>query len=402
VSVADKPADEDHQYGHGKMENVSALFETVLLLVTCGWIIWEAIARLISRSAHVEANVWSYVVVATAIVIDYSRSKALYRVAKKYDSQALEADALHFSSDIWSSLTVLAGLVFVSFGYQSFDALAAMGVAILVLFVSYRLGRRTIDALMDRVPADVAKRIDRAIRSVEGISEVRSTRVRMSGARVFVDTIVGIRRTLPFEQAHWIMDEIERAVHAAQPGSDVTVHAEPLKSQDETIMDSVRMVVIDKGLRPPHNLEVHQSGGRYFVDFDVEYSAGSNFVEAHAMASEIEEQIKKEIPAVERVTIHLEEFLPEEAVSDHATEDEPELYRSIEAFVRSDRGILGCKDITILKSGTRYHVALTCQIKSSATLAEVHQIISQVETRLYQNFPQVQRFMIHAEPMEGG
>lgn len=401
VSVADKPADEDHPYGHGKMENVSALFQTILLLVTCGWIIWEAAERLIAGSAHVEANVWSFVVVVVSIVVDYSRSTALSRVAKKHGSQALEADALHFSSDIWSSLTVLAGLIFVSFGYVSVDAMAAMGVAILVLFVSYRLGRRTIDALMDRVPADAAKKIDGAIRSVEGVEEIRSTRVRMSGARVFVDTTVGIRRTLPFERAHWIMDEIERAVVDVQRGADVTVHAEPLRTQDETIIDSIRMIVLNKNLRPPHNLEVHQSNGKYFVDFDIEYVKGNTFVEAHTMASEIEEQIRREIPAVDRVTIHLEEYLPVEGEPMHATEDEPELCASIEAAVRRDQRVLGCKDITVLIHASHHHVTLTCQLKSTTTLAEVHQIISQVETQLYQGFPQVQRFTIHAEPLAG-
>ncbi len=156
VTVSDRPPDEDHQYGHGKMENVSALFETILLLVTCGWIIWEAVTRLVTRTSHVEASAWAYVVVAISIAIDFTRSRALSRVAKKHHSQALEADALHFSSDIWSSLTVLAGLFCVSLGYSSVDSIAALAVALLVLFVSYRLGRRTIDALMSlNLPAGV-------------------------------------------------------------------------------------------------------------------------------------------------------------------------------------------------------------------------------------------------------
>jgi cation diffusion facilitator family transporter len=400
VSVSDRPADEEHQYGHGKMENVSALFETILLIVTCGWIIWEAIERLVTGSVHVEANVWSFVVIVIAIVVDYSRSKALLRVARKYRSQALEADALHFSSDIWSSLTVLAGLVFVSFGYPSFDALAALAVAILVLFVSYRLGRRTIDALMDRVPPEMTKNIDDVIRSVEGVEEIRSTRVRLSGAKMFVDTTVGIRRTLPFERAHRIMDEIEHAVVAAFTGADVTVHAEPMRRQDETVIDSIRMIVVNKGLRPPHNLEVHQSGGKYFIDFDLEYVKGNTFVEAHAIASEIEEEIRTEIPSVGNIAIHLEEYLPDQGESLHATEEEPELCRAIEDLVCSDPRILGCRDITVLRHAAHHHVSLACLLSSSMKLDEVHQIITQVETQLYQHFPRVQRFMIHAEPAE--
>ena len=399
VSVSDKPPDEEHQYGHGKMENVSALFETILLLVTCGWIIWEAVERLVMRSSHVEANVWSYGVIVVAIVIDFSRSRALSRVAKKYHSQALEADALHFSSDIWSSLTVLAGLVCVSLGYSSIDSVAALAVALLVLFVSYRLGRRTIDALMDRVPEGLARQVGESIRTVEGVEELRSMRVRGSGSRLFVDATVGVRRTMPFERAHRIMDDIEKAIHTVHSGADVTVHAEPMQGRDESVIDKVRMIVIEKGVGAPHNLEVHQSDGKYFIDFDVEYSKEKTFVEAHALAEEIEAQIRREIQSVEKVTIHLEEFLPNEGELMHATEEEKDLCLAIETLVLGDLRIRECTDITVLKHAPHLHVTLTCRLDSSKTLAEVHQIITQVESHLYQNFPQVRRFTLHAEPV---
>jgi cation diffusion facilitator family transporter len=399
VTVSDKPADQDHQYGHGKMENVSALFETILLLVTCGWIILEAVERLMKHTSHVEATVWSFLVIVVSIAVDFSRSRALSRVAKKYGSQALEADALHFSSDIWSSLTVLAGLLFVRFGFTSVDSVAAIGVALLVLFVSYRLGRRTIDALMDRVPSDLAERIERAARGVEGVEDVRSMRVRMSGSKVFVDAAVGIRRTVPFERAHRVMDDIEKAIHAVQPRADVTVHAEPYQGEDETIVDKVRMIVVNQGLRAPHNLEVHRSGGKYFIDFDVEYSRGNTFVEAHSLASDIEEQIRKEVLSVEKVTIHLEEYLADEGELSRAAAEERQLSQSIEKLVLKDKRILGCVDITVLKHASHDHVTLTCKVSSLTPLAEVHQIITHVETQLYQTFPQVRRFTIHAEPI---
>ncbi|MCX6133123.1 MAG: cation diffusion facilitator family transporter [Ignavibacteriales bacterium] len=399
VSVSDKPPDEDHQYGHGKMENVSAFFETILLLVTCGWIIWEAVERLTSNTVHVEANIWSFGVIVVSIVIDFSRSRALSQVAKKHHSQALEADALHFSSDIWSSLAVLAGLVCVSLGYSRIDSVAALAVAILVLFVSYRLGRRTIDALMDRVPEGLAQKVGESIKTAEGVEELRSMRVRGSGSRLFVDAIVGIRRTMPFDRAHRIMDDIEKAIHAVHPEADVTVHAEPMHGRDESMIDKVRMIVIEKGVGAPHNLEVHQSDGKYFIDFDVEYSKEKTFVEAHALAEEIEEQIRREIPSVQKVTIHLEEFLPDEGELTHATEEEKDLCLAIETLVLGDGRIRECTDITVLKHAPHLHVTLTCRLDSSKTLAEVHQIISQVESHLYQNFPQVRRFTIHAEPV---
>jgi cation diffusion facilitator family transporter len=400
VSVSDKPADEDHRYGHGKLENLSALFETVLLLITCGWIIWEAIHRLVAGTVHVEATVWSYAVIALAILVDASRSRALMRVAKKYNSQALEADALHFSSDIWSSLTVLAGLVFVSLGFPTVDSIAAIGVALLVLFVSYRLGRRTIDALMDRVPAGVAQKVEETIRSVDGVEEVRALRIRPSGAKVFIDTTVAIRRTTSFERAHRVMDEIEQAIYAVHPNADLIVHAEPFKSRDETIVDQVRMIVLNKGLRAPHNLEVHYSKGKHFIDFDVEYQEGKTFVDAHRLASEIEEQIRKEVPSVEKVTIHMEEYLAGEGDLTDATLAEHELCDKIRLLILHDTRVLGCTDLTVLKGGPSYQITLTCKIDRSKTLAEVHQIISELETQLYQQFTRVRRFTIHAEPAQ--
>jgi divalent metal cation (Fe/Co/Zn/Cd) transporter len=204
---------------------------------------------------------------------------------------------------------------------------------------------------------------------------------------------------MPFERAHLIMDEIERAIHAIQSTADATVHAEPFQGPDETIIDKVRMIVVNEGLRAPHNLEVHQSGSKYFIDFDVEYSEGSTFVEAHALALGIEEKIRNEIPSAEKVTIHLEEFLPVEGELTHATAEENDLCQAIETLVLSDRRIRGCSDIAVLKHASYLHVTLTCKLDSTKTLAEVHQIITQVEAQLYQNFPQVRRFMIHGEPV---
>ncbi len=162
---------------------------------------------------------------------------------------------------------------------------------------------------MDRVPEGLAEQIEEKIKGVNGVQEVRSLRVRMSGSKAFVDATVGLRRTMPFARAHQIVDDIERTIQAVHPQVDVTVHPEPMQTEDESILDRVRMIVTEKGLPPPHNLEVHRSGGGYFIDFDVEYKKGNTFVEAHAMASRIEEQIRKEIPSVEKVTIHLEEYL---------------------------------------------------------------------------------------------
>lgn len=398
VVVADKPPDEEHQYGHGKVENVSAFAETILLVFTCAWILFEAGKRLLSHEVHIEASVWAYAVMGVAIIVDLSRSRALTRIAKQHNSQALEADALHFSSDVWTSLVVVLGLVSVSLGYPMVDAVAAIVVAFLVLFVSYRLGRRTVDALMDRVPAGLYERVLDGIRRVEGVEEVRSVRLRPSGAKVFVDTTVAVRRTTPFERAHTIMDNVERTIHALHPHADVVVHAEPFESMDETIADKVRMIVLKKGLRAPHNLEVHNVDGKYFIDFDVEYQKGRTFVEAHDIASELERSIRSDVASVNKVTIHMEEYEADEGMLTNVTEEERTLCEAIQARVRSDDRVLRCSDLTLLKIGEAYNLTITCHIDKTKTLGEVHSILARTEADLYQHFSQLRRVTIHAEP----
>ena len=200
VRVSGRPADREHTYGHGKVENLSALFETLLLLVTCVWIIYEAIQRLFFEEVVVEVTIWAFLVMFVSIVIDFSRSRMLSRVAKKYDSQALEADALHFSTDIWSSSVVIAGLTLVVISdwlgipwLAKADAVAAMGVAGIVIWVSLQLGRRTVMALLDGVPASERDAVLRAVR-VPGVIEVRQVRVRRSGPEAFADVRLTVSR----------------------------------------------------------------------------------------------------------------------------------------------------------------------------------------------------------------
>lgn len=413
VTFADRPADEEHQYGHGKFENISALFETILLFITCGWIIYEALERFFTHSHHVEPSVWGFVVMGTSIIVDFSRSRALYKAARKHNSQALEADALHFSSDIWSSLTVIAGLFFVYIGYPEFDSLAALIVALLVLFVSYRLGRRTIDALMDRVPRETTTKIKQAIRSVEGVEELRNVRIRPTGTGVYVDAVVAIRRTVSFQQAHAIMDRVEEAVQAIQANADIVVHGEPFESSDESIADKIRMLVINKGLRPPHNLNVHtarpttreltplsDAQNEYHIDFDLEYPRGFSFSQAHDIASDIEQKIYKALPSVKKVTIHLEEHeaSPEHAgAAEDVTRKEADLTEKIRRAVERNKEISSCKEVTLLQ-GDELDAALTCSLPRNKTLDEVHHIISEVESSLYREFKILHRITIHAEP----
>jgi cation diffusion facilitator family transporter len=227
VRLSGRPADSTHLYGHGKIENLSALGETLLLLVTCVWIVWEAVHRLVSHESAVEVTVWSFVVMGSPIAIDLSRSRVLARAARKYNSQALEADALHFQTDVWSSAVVILGLVAVKAGLGDADAVAALGVSAIVIWVSLQLGRRTVDALMDKAPAGLEGKIAAAVAQVPGVYDCHNVRFRYSGAALFIDLHILVDGKQTLKQAHELTEIVERAIQAVAPDADITVHPEP-------------------------------------------------------------------------------------------------------------------------------------------------------------------------------
>ncbi|MDD5009605.1 MAG: cation diffusion facilitator family transporter [Syntrophorhabdaceae bacterium] len=235
VNKSSKPADSEHPYGHGKMENLSAFVETILLLVTCFWIVYAALQRIITGKIEIEVNVWSFAVIIVSIIVDASRSRMLYRAARKYSSQALEADALHFSTDIWSSAVVLLGLFCVklhewlqAYAFLHYaDTVAALIVGIIVIQVSAKLGMRTINALMDSAPTGAEKKIITMVEALPSILDCHNVRIRSAGYQSFIDLHVRINGDLTLREAHDLTEEIERCIKKIIPNSDITVHPEP-------------------------------------------------------------------------------------------------------------------------------------------------------------------------------
>jgi cation diffusion facilitator family transporter len=231
VRISDKPADKEHNYGHGKVENLSALVETILLLITCVWIIYEAINRLSTGSTHIEVTLWSYVVVIFSIVIDFNRSRMLYKVAKEHNSQALEADALHFSTDIWSSSVVLLGLILANFGIYWADSVAALAVAVIVLSVSYRLGKKAVDVLLDKAPSGTVDVVHEIIKHYPEIFEVHSLKARTAGADTFIKFNIHLDPLLTLSQTHELCDKLENEIHSRIPRCEIYIHSEPANAE---------------------------------------------------------------------------------------------------------------------------------------------------------------------------
>lgn len=405
VRVSGKPADADHLYGHGRVENFSALIETLLLLITCAWIIYEAVERLLFKTVHVEASVWAFAVMATSIAVDVTRSRALSQAAKKHRSQALEADALHFSTDIWSSIVVILGLILVKVGdltgqhdmFARADALAALGVALIVIWVSLQLGRRTVDVLMDRAPEGLARSIAAEACQVEGILSCDRVRVRTAGPIVFVDMVVKVPRTLPLEQAHRVTSAVEERVKHLVPYADVVVHVEPASSDQESVVEAIEAVAQRRGLSV-HDVRVHEVAGKHLATMHLEVDQNLSLGEAHAVASELEAEVRAEVPKLDGVDTHIEPIATEPTPGRCALEQRDVVRAAVENVVQELDDVHNCHAVTVREIDGKLFVSMHCVFDSGLPLTEAHRISSQIEGRLKEQFPRLERVVIHGEP----
>jgi cation diffusion facilitator family transporter len=409
VRVSDKPADREHTYGHGKVENFSALVETVLLFVTCAWIIYEAVVRIFFKSVEVDPSLWAFLIMAISIGVDISRSRMLAAAAKKHRSQALEADALHFSTDVWSSSVVILGLAFVWLGrhvvtrrallFEKADALAAIGVAFIVLFVSYRLGRRTIDVLLDRAPEGLPQRLGEAAAGVEGVLSVGQVRMRRSGPLFFVDMTVAVDRNLSFEQTHAIAEEVEARVQEIVPGADVVIHTDPKEVERETMARRIRAVAY-RNQMSIHNIALHASRGRVVVDLHLEVDDHLSLAQAHEMASHIEKDLREDMPEISEIYVHMESRGTGLGEGTDVTAREVELVESIKRIADEMVGPGSCHNVLVRRQGERRSVSLHCHFDKQMSIVQTHDVTTRVEEKLRERLPGLDRVLVHAEPKD--
>ena len=403
VRVSDKPADADHQYGHGKVENFSAFIETGLLLLTCVWIVWEAVRRLFIHHVHVEPTVAAFAVMAFAIAVDIWRSRALKRIAARYDSQALQADALHFSTDVYSSGVVLLGLALVAMGRKlgipgldQADAIAALFVAGVVMFVSSRLARQTVDALLDAAPAGVRASITAEAARIPGVLEVDRVRIRRAGNRYFADLSVGLARNLTFQRSEQITEAVTSAVNRVLPGSDVVVHSLARPGARENVFDRIRAVAARNNLNV-HDVSVQETDGRLHVEQHVELDENLKLKEAHEFVTEIEDEIRAEVPQITSILTHIESELATIEASDEMQRD-ARLQGKLKNVVKEFPEVLDMHDVIIRRVGDKTYLSCHCTMSDDLPLSRVHDVSTALETRLKQEEPRLFKVLIHPEP----
>ena len=398
VRISGKPADDEHHYGHGKVESVSALGETALLFLLSGVVIWEAVKRLVEHEPHVVvATNWAFAVMAASVGIDFFRARALTRVAEATQSQALEADALHFSSDLWSSLAVIGGLIGVSFGLWWADSVAALTVALLVCIAGWRLGRRTIETLTDTAP--VVANITDIVEKVAGVVAVDGVRARGVGDKTFIDLTVAVSRTLPLDRVSAIKSAVESALSRQMPGAEPNVTTDPVALDSESVLDRVMVIARNRALAV-HHVTVHNIQDRLAIALDLEVDGKLSLAAAHEIADGLEDAIAGELGTGVEVETHIEPLEPVDALGREAP---PERVHAVQTALAElavqDRALRNIHDVRVRETDDGEIVNFHCHVDPALSVLTVHEKVDALERALKLHSSLIKRVIGHAEPI---
>ncbi len=397
VTTAAKPADPDHQFGHGKIENLSALVETILLLITIVWIVYEAARRIILSEFEIITSPIVFAVVLFAIIIDYSRSRALYRVAKKYDSQALKADALHFSTDILSSSVVFIGLFLTRLGFPLGDPLGAIGVTIIVLIMVIKLGRETVDSLLDRAPSGLRGSIRSAVEDVKGVISCGRIRVRKSGPLTFIDAEIRADRRLHLEKAHQIGEQVKFNIEKVVGPADIMIHIDPETETYPLLVEKIRKESNQfEWIKSIHKIYAFEFENQVYVVFHIEIKAEESLGDAHQLVTSFENHLKQAFPNIKKLITHIEPF--KDVKNDQI---DPEFVKQrIHLLAQRIGSLQNFHDITLfpLAAGD-YHITLHCEADPSITIREIHKATTRLENEIREELPIFSQIVIHVEPL---
>jgi cation diffusion facilitator family transporter len=399
VRIADRPADDEHHYGHGKIESISALAETALLFGLSIYVVWEAGHRLLAAGGHaIEASIIAFVVMMGSVVVDFFRARALNRVAKETNSEALEADALHFSSDMWSSAAVLIGLGGVALGYPWMDSVAAIVVAVFICVAGWRLGKRTIDTLTDAAPSGVADRIREIVGAIPGVVRLERVRVRRVGPTSFIELIVGTSRTIPLDRVAALKGDIVRQVRTEIGGAEVSVTVDPLALDNETVAERVMVIARNRALAV-HHVTVHALSGTLSISLDLEVDGGLSLSEAHDIASGLEGAIKDEVGHDVEVDTHIEPLQVDELTGTNATSQRvAEITSALQEIADTNGFLKDVHEVRVRDTEEGEIVNFHCYTEPGASVHLVHDRVDELERGLRRRFRTIKRVIGHAEP----
>jgi cation diffusion facilitator family transporter len=397
VRVSDRPADEEHHYGHGKFESVSALGVIAMLYVLAGGILVESYSRLREGVPPPMVSAIPFIVLLLDIAVNFWRARALHRTAHDTKSQALAADALHFASDVLGSIAVMIGLALSGLGYAWGDAAAAIGVAVMIALLGLRLARSTVKTLLDRAPEGASEKATAAIRAVRGVVDVERLRVRMVGSTHFIDAIVQVPRTYAIDRVDEIKRKAQDAVTGALEDADLTFTAVPVARDNESVRERIMVIARNSGLAV-HHVTVHDLGGKLTVSIDLEVDGEMALTAAHDIAHELERDIREEFGEDVEVDTHIEPLEPELPLGTDAAPERVEAVKTALSRFAADGAIHDIHSVRVRNTDAGEIVNFHCRAAPSMSVIKVHQNVDEIERALRRAFPTVKRVISHAEP----
>ncbi len=445
IRIAIKPPDLEHNYGYAKFESLISLAETILLFIIAGWIFYDGIQRIFVIHSKPEITIFSVVIMIVSILVDYGRSKTLYKISRKYGSQALESDALHFKSDMLTSGIVLAGLIIVYvFGISNADSIAAIVVAVVIVYTSLGLGRRTLDVLLDVAPKGISGQILESITGFEGVKNVHSVRVRKVSNETFVDLHIAVPRIFTHDKAHRIASSVENKIkNEILPNADVVVHVDAIEDNlTETIKDKIRLISTNyPEIKNIHSLYLStpveksnntllKESSNPFADssvsskldislhlyLDVQIDSILDLKTAHDIIDDFEQKIKEELFSIKYVTTHIETELDIESSIGKEERSDQSFSNKIKDIALSVNGVSECKDVALVFMGYETHITLTIKLNPKyikmnnnlnlrddinddevISVGTAHQIATDIQNLILKN-TDATRVIIHTEP----
>jgi len=397
VRVSDRPADKDHNYGHGKFESLSALGVIAMLYVLAGGILVASWARLRDGTPPPTLSAIPFIVLLVDIAVNFWRARALHKTARDTKSQALAADALHFASDVLGSVAVIIGLALSGFGYAWGDAAAAIGVAVVIAALGLRLARSTVETLLDRAPEGVADKATAAIKAVSGVLDVERLRVRMVGPTHFIDAIVQVPRTYPIDRVDEIKRRAQDAVTAALGDADLTFTAVPVARDNESVRERIMVIARNSGLAV-HHVTVHDFDGRLSVSLDLEVDGEMALTAAHDIAHELERNIRDQFGDDVEVDTHIEPLEPELPLGTDAAPDRVRTITDALSRFAADGAIHDIHSVRVRNTDAGEIVNFHCRAAPSMSVIKVHENVDAIERAVRRAFPTVKRVISHAEP----
>lgn len=397
VRISDKPADDEHHYGHGKLESISALGVTALLYVLAGGILVQSYSHLREGTPPPTISAVPFVVLVIDIVVNLWRARALHRAARETRSEALAADALHFASDVMGSCAVIVGLILAAFGFWWGDAAAAAVVAVMIAALGLRMASSTVQTLVDRAPEGALEKATAAIRGVPGVIDVERLRVRMVGATTFIDSIVNVPRTYPIDRVEEIKRNAQAAVTKAFGDADLTFAAVPVARDNETVRDRITVIARNSGLAI-HHVTVHDLVAKLIVGIDLEVDADMQLEAAHEVANMLEQNIQEEFGADVEVDVHIEPLEPELPFGVDAAPERVQTIAAALSEYAAGGEIHDIHNVRVRDTEGGEIVNFHCRATPSMSVIKVHDQVDAIERRLRRAFPSVKRVISHAEP----